>query len=404
LRAAAAGLAAVTVCLALGCGGSGQQSGTLQLRVAPRSALVDAPLRVSVAGAKPRALVTVRVSARDAYGATWSSRATFRADAHGTVDAARSAPVRGSYRGRDGEGLIWSMRPPARSNVAYFVPPYGPTRWTVAVMAPNARAASDEVTRRTASEDVRAIPINRPVVGYYFAPRENAHRAPILLFGGSEGGVSMGLMASLLASRGHPALALGYFGAAGLPETLKRIPLEYFVRAARWIDRQPSVDARRLIVVGASRGSEAALLLASDFPKLVHGVVALSPSSKVNMSLGGRGPAWTLRGKGIPYAQALDADPTYESKAVIPVQRIRGPVLLVAGGQDKTWPSLAYARAIAHRAHHAGLLIYPKAGHYVAIAIPHQPGVPGRDVELTAAEAHARADLWPRLLRFIDDR
>src|SRR5512133_4194273 len=103
---AAALVGAVTAC---GCGGSKQASDRLVLHAGPRAGLVDAPLRVTVTGAKPGALVTVRLSTKDARGTKWSSSATFRADSRGTVDPARSAPVRGSYRGRDGEGLVWSM-------------------------------------------------------------------------------------------------------------------------------------------------------------------------------------------------------------------------------------------------------------------------------------------------------
>jgi pimeloyl-ACP methyl ester carboxylesterase len=88
--------------------------------------------------------------------------------------------------------------------------------------------------------------------------------------------------AAVLASRGHPALAVAYFGLPGLPATLTRIPLEYFATALRWLARQPGVNSDRIIVVGTSRGSEAAQLLGVHYPDLVHSVVALSPSSVAN--------------------------------------------------------------------------------------------------------------------------
>ena len=46
----------------------------------------------------------------------------------------------------------------------------------------------------------------------------SARSAPaVLLFGGPEGGLSVGEQAALLASRGFPTLALAYPGLPGLP-------------------------------------------------------------------------------------------------------------------------------------------------------------------------------------------
>ncbi|HSR22267.1 MAG TPA: hypothetical protein VLW53_01865 [Candidatus Eisenbacteria bacterium] len=42
------------------------------------------------------------------------------------------------------------------------------------------------------------------------------------------------------------------------------------------------MDPARLLVMGASRGGEAALLLGADFPDLIHAVAAYVPSSSAN--------------------------------------------------------------------------------------------------------------------------
>jgi dienelactone hydrolase len=117
----------------------------------------------------------------------------------------------------------------------------------------------------------------------------------VLVFGGSGGG-RMTSVAALLAARGYPSLALAYFKAPGLPQTLHNIPLEYFAKALRVLRAQPGVDPDHVLVVGESRGGEAALLLSAYFPRLVNGVIAGVPSSVVNSAAGpdtGR-PAWTL--------------------------------------------------------------------------------------------------------------
>src|ERR671936_1469150 len=84
-----------------------------------------------------------------------------------------------------------------------------------------------------------------------------------------------------LAGHGYPVLQLAYFREPGLPQSLTRIPLEYFERALGWLSRQPEVDPRRIVTWGWSRGGEASLLVAATFPELVHAAVAYVPSAYV---------------------------------------------------------------------------------------------------------------------------
>ena len=90
------------------------------------------------------------------------------------------------------------------------------------------------------------------------------------------------MAAALLAARGYPSLALAYFKAPGLPQTLRDIPLEYFTSALEVLRAQPGVDPDHVLVAGDSRGGEAALLLGAHFPQLVNGVIAGVPSSVVH--------------------------------------------------------------------------------------------------------------------------
>jgi hypothetical protein len=68
------------------------------------------------------------------------------------------------------------------------------------------------------------------------------------------------------------------------------------------------------------------LLIGATYPDLVNGVVAGVPSSRVGHTPAGAAPAWSLHGRPIPPGEE------------IPVERIRGPVLMNCGGQDGEWP------------------------------------------------------------------
>jgi dienelactone hydrolase len=230
----------------------------------------------------------------------------------------------------------------------------------------------------------------------------------VLVLGGSEGGLPGTLLPALLASNGYPALGVAYFGEPGLPPTLSRIPLEYFAGALRWLARQPGVDPARIAVLGVSRGSEAAQLLGVYYPGLVHAVIASVPSNVAICSYPRcTGPAWTLHGQPLPYTSEFDnPSPTDAPAAVIPDQRIQGPVFLDCGEADQTWSSCPYAQAIiglldAHHDRWAHVLYaYPGAGHPVGDLVPYEPASPVADPDY-ATDQQARALLWPRLLGFL---
>lgn len=147
----------------------------------------------------------------------------------------------------------------------------------------------------------------------------------VVVIGGSGGGEDI-LTAQALAMTGYPALALGYFQEPGLPKCLCDIPLGYFARAVRWLRAQPIARGRPIDRYGVSRGAEAALLIASYEPRLFDAVIASSPSNLINPAYGGGpGAAWTFRGKALP------------TDAIIPVGRMRVPLLVGDGGADVVW-------------------------------------------------------------------
>ncbi len=220
----------------------------------------------------------------------------------------------------------------------------------------------------TASAATYSLSIeNDGLVGTFYPAASTDKRVGVLVLGGSEGGVPERL-AKPVVDAGFPVLALAYFNAQGLPQELERIPLEYFDKAKSWLHKQTKVKSDNLVIVGWSKGAELALILASRDEK-VSRVVAIAPSSvswagilkdwtKVPDS------SWTERGKGLAhvafkpsgqvdglldlYTQSLE-NRDDDGKADIPVESIRGSVVLMTGEKDEIWPSNSMAKLICER-------------------------------------------------------
>jgi dienelactone hydrolase len=251
-------------------------------------------------------------------------------------------------------------------------------------------------------------------VGTFFSPSGAGRKTAVLTLGGGEGGNRTQLLAARFAADGYPALALAYFQAPGLPHTLTNIRLEYFENALHWLMRQPQVDPQRLVVDGSSRGTQIALLLAVHYPKLVHGVIAVSPSNVVACGTHGRagpkgciGAAFTLDGHPVPYTRQWgDAYPTDTPAAVIPVERITAPLLLACAEDDSVWPSCESSHAIVQRlaARHSTirrhLYSYLNGGHQIDVQLPYQPGTINFDSDIPQGE-QTREHLWPHILAFL---
>jgi dienelactone hydrolase len=360
-----------------GCGGTGD----VRLTAVPREALVDAPLRVQADGLHGGATLTLTMTGAD--GKKWTSRAPF--------EKADATP------------LLVSVLPPhfrGDPDTVSFPPP-DVERIGLSLTKDGRTVATTTVTRRLVDADVRVRAQTLAGPGFIgtFCSSPVKRGPAILVLGGSEGGLAGGFVCRLLASHGYPTLALAYFGLPGLPPALSGIRLEYFARALRWLGRQQGVDPQKVVVMGVSRGGEASLILGSIYPKLVHGVIALVPSSVVNSTT--RHPDWTIGGRDVPFTE-------------IPVERINGPVFAVAGGQDQVWPSSIYVENIATRMREHGrkdvtALTYADAGHGVGLAAPNirvatKGSVHGIYLDLGGtpeADGRARSAMWPRLLAFL---
>ena len=389
---------------------------------------------IQVTKLQPMIPITIRATAIDATGAAFTSSAQFVPHPDGVVDTTKSI-ANGSYSGIDPMGLFWSL-----DGKGTFQPPItGSVDTTIDVLDETGRIlATAKMQRRMLPPDVKVTELRRPdstIVGRFYE-HTGGKRAAILAITGSNGGIDE-RMSPFLASKGYNVLSVAYHHFEGVSQDLIEVPLEYFQGALQWLGRQPSVDADRIAVVGVSKGSEAALLTASNFPDLVYAVGAFVPTSVVWEGADARArfggdphfdapgkSSWSLNGKPLPFVhkfvspQRLANRPTafldeyqppldhpVDSETVIPVERIRGPVFLAGAGEDFAWPSLRMARDVKDRliAHHFKPLIelheYPLAGHGIS-----PPGFrAGTTLGGTAAEnARAGADAWMHLVLFLD--
>lgn len=276
------------------------------------------------------------------------------------------------------------------------------------------------------------IPIEtRQVSGLLYLPESREPQPAVLVIGGSEGGLkASGQFAKGLADAGFAALAVAYFGHPGLPEQLIEIPLERFDHALEWLRGDPRVRGDRIAILGASKGAEAALLVAAAH-KDIAAVVVGSPSHVVwqaidqqswsdrsSWSRAGsplawvsydmQGPMWPLAQM---YSRSLQASQAV-ARAGIPVHAITAPVLLVSGDDDQLWPSFAMGESVLaaltaagnpNVVHHH----YAAAGH-AAFGIPFDPAKVDRAaIEQIGGTLEgnlaARSDSWPKIIAFLHE-
>ena len=260
----------------------------------------------------------------------------------------------------------------------------------------------------------------------------------VLLLGGSEGGLHE-RDAHALHAEGYNVLALAYFGAPTLPPGLVDIPLEYFFAA---VDKIASFATGKIGIVGGSRGGEAALLVAAHDDR-VGAVVSVAGGGLVTQGIDYRAgslldilstPAasWTLRRKPLDYLpyeirdelreQVAGGEPVRLRLAFpdvpadatpyrIPVERIGGPVLMLCGSDDQSWPTVEYSQAAADGADNVELRIYEGAGHQLN-GPPGQPYTdtlspgPGVRFEMGGTpeiNTKARAAAWSATLEFLHE-
>jgi len=430
------------------CAASAGPPPRVHFAVSPAQPLMDDRISIIVTGLPPNQLITFKARSQAQDQLWWRSEAVFNSGPAGTIDLAHQPSLSGTYTGVAGMGLFWSMKPDPDASTGdrvFFAMSdwFQPIVTEIEADSAGQPLGSVVIERRFAAPGTRCTAIAEAgITGLLCAPGDSHPHPAVLVLGGSEGGIGMEDTALLLASHGFTALSLAYFGVPGLPPTLQNVPIDHFAKALQWLRARPETDPAFVAVFGVSRGAEAALQFAATDPA-VAAVVARSPSfvrwegATANQLPGG--PAWTCRGKPLPYvpfriplsfaAQYLWGMVTGEpirqtplflhslavfgdtASAEIPVENIHGPVLLLSGKDDGIWPSAMMANRILDRLRRNNHpyadqhLSYDAVGHWIPCEFLPTAGdrqkmklVLGGTAEGTAA---AQADSWPRILWFL---
>lgn len=217
--------------------------------------------------------------------------------------------------------------------------------------------------------------------GTLFVAVRAFNKNKVILFADSaEGGyTSAKVMAELFSKNGINSLALGYFNVAGAPENFADIPIEYVEKAAAKMKR---IGFTKVGIWGFAEGAVYALTAAS-FVQDITCVIALSPLHHI--ICGKTNPSKLIRKKllacsGFSYAGASlpflrmpkinkfklamqmlcakkistvwiyrNAIGSATSDSIIPVENIKGSVLVISSDEDSVWPAKFSAEQIINR-------------------------------------------------------
>ena len=423
------------------------------LHATPADALIDVPRRIAADGLAPFEEVVLASRTVRGPGIAWTAEVRLRADAQGTVDLQRDAPLAGSYEGVAPMGLVWSQEPETDGapREVFAAEPAAPLHTMLTLRRADGSTLQASLLQHLAGPGVTRREVREQgLVGTLFLPPGPGPHPAVMVLNGSGGGINEP-RAALYASHGYAAFALGYFKCPGRPDHISDTHLEYFETALQWLHAEVRPLGGFVALSGQSRGGELVLLLASLLPDLVSAVIGYVPGAVVHSAQNAcnpangpdsrNGPAWIWRGQPLPHlwdhnrtatwapwdsgpeprrhANALltalqDVDAV--ERARIRVERIRGPVLLLSASDDGSWPSSLYGRMVAERlAAHSHPwpvqhLDFEGAGHSIVFpTVPTTQLVYAHPVSgrlsttggTPAPNAHADAASWAAVLDFL---
>ena len=248
--------------------------------------------------------------------------------------------------------------------------------------------------------------------GSYYKPEiDNYQGKCLIVFGGSMGSFMLTeLCAEKFYEAGLNVIAVAFRDCEGLPDELHDIPLETVGNCIKWAKENV---ADKVGVWGISLGGQLALTLGVYYKDYVSLVVAVNPMHYYQQGMTSlkkleflNCSCWTFNGKPLPYYSISvtsdefkkqtkkDARKLHEficysefykreyenldktASYMIPVEEIKGSVLLLSAGEDRLLPSVDICNAVSARLEENGFkypykhITYDVESHYLTPAKP----------------------------------
>lgn len=424
------------------------------MSIVPEVSKADEPVNIKISGLLKNEKVTIRALSDDYYcinasifdvgdKAKWESYAVFAADENGNIDLENAKPIEGTYKNIDKMGLFYSMsvKENQKANVPTRLSDIGENRnytITFQVESNGVVIASKTHKRIYCDENIRSVNVvEDKLLARYFTSKDNTPKPAVIVLSGSDGRIEKAqAIAELFAMHGYSALAVCYFALEGTNESLSCIELECVENAINWLKKQATVTKNKIGIYGRSKGGEMVLLAASMF-KDISCVIANTPSCYVYEGLKAnkfpsKHSSWMYKGKEIPYIKfsfsilirtlikmmlrdkgaiawmynkLLEKGNTYE--AIIPVEKINGPILMVSSLKDEIWPSKIHCETIvellrkAHLKYEYKHITYEKSGHM--LTVPYQSIYPSNKYpEDVDSFGKTNVNCWKETVNFLD--
>ena len=224
----------------------------------------------------------------------------------------------------------------------------------------------------------------------------------MIVMSGSNGGIKLTKQAAdFYHKKGIPALALALFATKGTQPYLDKVPIEYVESAIAWLKKQ---GYKQIGIDGMSKGSEMALVAASMFSD-ISCVIVRVPSYFVSEGLIGSGKkkapsgtsCWSYKGQELAYAPyktrnfnmlkmfvkekemhiiSFNRDKDIAPDSIIPIEKIKAPILILSSKNDSVWPSYKSGIYIENRLKEAGFsyeykhVAYENMSHALITKLP----------------------------------